>query len=77
MQHIVALPGKVFIALVHARVFVDRAEVRRAEGGDFAPQLADTLVGARRAFDLDAVLRRRGGRQLVGVPQTVDKLLFL
>ena len=77
MQHVVALAGEVFIALVHARVFVDRAEVRRAKRRDLPPQLRDALVGAGGAFDLDALLRRRGRRQLVGIPKPVDELLFL
>ena len=77
MLHVVALGGQIFIALGHAGVFVDRAEIRRAEGRNFPAHLGNALVGCREIFNLDSFLFCRAGGQLVGIPELIDDLLFL
>ena len=74
--HVVALGGQIFIALGHAGVFVDRAEIRRAEGRNFPAHLGNALVGCREIFNLDSFLFCRAGGQLIGIPELIDNLLF-
>ena len=76
MQHVVALRAKVFIAFADSGVFVDRAEVRRAERRHLPFDLADAPVGSCYGFDLHGLLLRARGRQLIRFPELVDQLLL-
>ena len=76
-QNVIPLARKVLIALVDTGIFLDCAEVRRAEGGDFPFQLRNALGCSCDTFYFRRRLRRSRARQLIAFPEPVDDLLFL
>ena len=77
VQHVVALRRQILVALADSGVFLDRAEVRRAERGHFPLHLADAPVCARDGLDLHGLFLCARGRELIGLPELVDELLLL
>ena len=76
-QHVVPLSGEVGVALVDPGVFLDGAQVGRAQSGNFPFQLRPAAVSGGDVFDLSPMLRGGAGGQAVGIPQLVHDLLFL
>ena len=77
LEDIVPLTGEESVARVHAREFVDRTEVRRAQRADAAAQLGDAAAGLGHVLDRLAQRLGRRAAELVIVPELVEDLLFL
>ena len=77
LENIVPLAGEEAVARVHAREFVDRANVRRAQCADIASQFGDLPVGLRHVLDRLAQRLGRRAAELIIVPELVEDLLFL
>ena len=77
LLHVVALGGEELVALADARVLVDGAEVRRAEGAHLLLELGYAAVRLCRALDGLTHGLRRAVAELVAVPELVQELLLL
>ena len=77
LLHVVPLLAQKLIAAVDAPVFLDGAQVRRAEGVDLPAQLGDLLVGLGQALHRLAQGLGSGMAQLVVLPELIQDLLFL
>ena len=71
LVHVGALLREKFIAGIHALIFLDRAEVRRAEGVDLPAQLGHGLACFQNALHRLALGLRGGMAQLIVLPELV------
>ncbi len=75
--HVVALLGQISITLVDTLIFLDGVQIDIAQTGNRAFQFADSPLCLTHVFQLHTLLTGSLVRQLVRIPQLVQKLTLL